>query len=245
MRTIGDLYIESRLSDGAGIRVTNDFLSKLTKGFAKRTSRFMYAHVGVPFVQKERQLHSLLIPALADITDMFMIEFPIKRNWSSLSTRDFDDSHGWVDYWCRYRDIVFFIELKHGFISSKTGLVNQSLHETWGKAREQLDVIEKEVDIHKEWSSGVFRIALEIVPLYETVNSGEPKILSDLDNMFKIQKNCIDELNPSPNWSAIWRLHKELAGPHQFTNTKECYPGIVFLARVSKINRKKVQTQKV
>jgi len=238
MRTIGDMYVESRIPDGPGVRITNDFLSRLVKGFAKRTSQYMYAIEGVPFVQRERQLHSLLIPALSEITAMFMIEFPTKRNWSSVSPREYNDSHGWIDYWCRYRDITFFIELKHGYISSRTGLVNGSLQDSWQEAIKQLNVIENGVDSEKEVSSGVFRIALEIVPIYETVNKGKPKTLGDMDNLFKIQNDCFKELEPPPNWSALWKLHNNLAGPHQFLNKKECYPGILFLARVSEISRK-------
>lgn len=74
---------------------------------------------------KERQLHSILAPALSKFTGAFLIESPVNRNWSSISNEDYDDSHGWVDYWCYYRDIVFLIELKHGFISSKTGRVKK------------------------------------------------------------------------------------------------------------------------
>lgn len=237
MRPIGDIYIESRLPDGEGISVTNDLLTKLVKGFTKQTFNYMNEIEGVPFVHRERQLHSLIIPALSRITNMFMVEYPLKRNWSILSPREYNDSHGWVDYWCCYRDIRFFIELKHGLISGRTGHVNSLLQKKWQDAIQQLKVIKDEVNLEKEWSSGVFRIALEVVPVYETINNREPKTLGDADNLLMIHSNLFKDLKPSPNWSAIWQLHHKLAGPHEVTNGSECYPGIIFMARVSKISK--------
>ena len=237
LRAIGDIRYESSLVDGSGIRIAREFMTKLVRAFSKQASSYIRATYEAPFVFKERQLHSILAPALSSFTDAFLMESPVNRKWSAISSEERDDSHGWVDYWCYYRGIVFLIELKHGFISSKTGHVRKTVKKDWKKAIDQLDVIEKEAKSQSEWTNGAFRIALDILPLYETVNSERAKTAVNNDKMLAIYSKILKEFEPLPNWSAMWILHKDLIGPYSYPNSIEYYPSVLFISRLSEISR--------
>lgn len=239
IRLAGDMYYDSQLKDSPGTRIANDFLTLLTKGFAKQSAKHINAINEVPFVYRERQLHSVLAPALSTFTDAFMMESPVDRGWSTTSDPNMNDSHGWVDYWCYYRKLSFLVELKHGFISRRAGQLRNDVKKEWQKAHLQLDAIEEEAKRQSTWTNGTLRLALHVLPIFETCNKNVVKTLNDIDNLFSIQQCAMNELDRKPNWSAIWKLHEKLAGPHDFTNTTEYYPGVLFVAHVSEITRHK------
>ena len=120
VRTVGNIYYLSNLKNEQGQRIANDFLTRLTNGFGKRTAKYTRMTREVPFVYRERQLHSIIAPTLDDFTDAFLMELPTRRSWSVTADERISDSHGWIDYWCSYRNISFLVELKHGFISSES-----------------------------------------------------------------------------------------------------------------------------
>lgn len=236
IRLIGDIHYESNLQDGPGIRIVRDFMMRLIRGFSKQASSYIRVTDEVPFIFKERQLHSSLAPALAEFCDAFLMESPVNRNWSSISYDERNDSHGWVDYWCYFRKIAFLIEIKHGFISCKSEQIRSSVKEDWKIALRQLDAIEKEAKFQSEWTNGAFRIALNVLPLYETANIKEPNTVGNFDKLLSIQRDSIKQFEQQPNWSAMWILHKNLAGPYKYPNTVEYYPGVLFISHISEIS---------
>jgi len=213
-------------------------LSLLIKGFAKEVSIYMRETWEAPFMFRERQLHTFFAPVLSQFTDVFLMEAPVQRKWSSISSQQYNDSHGWVDYWCFYRKLVFLIELKHGFMSGRFGTPNKNVKQKWAQAIEQLDVIKDYADVQSETSGGAFRIALQLLPVFETANDGNPRLVGDREKLLEIQKTCMEVLEPNPNWSILWILQKSITGPFEYINGVEFYPGIIFLARVSEIHKK-------
>jgi len=115
LRNIGKLNIKSDIGDGIGRRIANDFLNKLFEGFARQSSVYIKAIGEAPFAYRERQLHSIFAPALARFTTAFLMEHPLSRQWSKAKKLEHIDYTGWLDYWCRYRDFDFFIEIKHDY----------------------------------------------------------------------------------------------------------------------------------
>lgn len=235
IQKVGKINYISKLTDGDGTRISNEFFKKLIKEFAKQTSLYIRATEEVPFAFSERQLNSVIAPAISKISPAFLMEAPVDRKWSSISKTKYNDSYGRVDYWCYYRNIVFLIEIKHDFISCKTGSLRKILKEDWNTALEQLDVIENEAKFRSEDCKGVFRVALDIVPLYETVNHQETKTLGKEEQLLNIQNKAMNGFDRNPNWSAMWMLHKDLVGPYEYTNAKECYPGILFLCNIYEV----------
>lgn len=197
----------------------------------------MQATGEAPFVFKERQLNSILAPALSNKADAFLMEAPVQREWSRIHNQEYNDSHGWVDYWSIYRGYVFLIEIKHNFISYKTGQITNNIKENWRIALEQLDAIEEEAKIRSKECNGVIRVVLHILPIYETVNADEHLDKSEYVRMLDIHKLSLSELERSPNWSAIWKLHDDLVGPYEYIDTKEVYPGILFLCNIYEVSK--------
>lgn len=235
VRTVGNIYYSSNLKDGQGQRVANDFLTRLTNGFARRTAKYMRVTREVPFVFRERQLHSIIAPTLDDFTDAFLMELPTQRSWSVTADERTSDSHGWIDYWCSYRNISFLVELKHGFISGKSGQIRKDVKAEWETAILQLDAIEEEAKFQGQWSNGTLRVALHVLPLFERHAQADGKPVNDLEKLLEIQKRAMEELERRPNWSAMWKIHEGIAGPYEYSNAIEFYPGVLIVANVSEI----------
>ena len=89
------------------------------------------------------------------------------------------------------------------------------------------------------YSNGAFRVALQIIPVFETVNKQESVSKNNIERLLEIKESCCNLLDPRPNWTAIWKLHEKLFRPHEFSNTRECYPGVLFIARVLEISKSK------
>ncbi len=235
VRTVGNIYYSSKLKDGQGQRIANDFLTRLANGFARRTAKYIRATGEVPFVFRERQLHSIIAPTLDDFTDAFLMELPTKRSWSLTADERNSDSHGWIDYWCSYRNISFLVELKHGFISGKTGQLRKYVKEEWETAILQLDAIEDEAKLQGQCSKGALRIAVHVLPLFESCSQVGKKPDQDLKKLLEIQQRAMEELERKPNWSAMWKIHEGIVGPYEYSNAIEFYPGVLLVANVSEI----------
>jgi len=232
LKGIGKIHIKSELPDGDGIRSTNDFLRSTVNNFAKQAANYMNILTEAPFIYSEKQLHSVLAPAFSQFTEAFLMEAPVKRKWSAIKELNHVDSYGWLDYWCYYRTLEYFIEIKHGFISIRTGKIKEFNKETWVEANRQLEVVEGGALIEDSNSRGVFPIALQIMPIFETANNSNPKYIYDEEHKEKVVMDCLNSLSPRPNWSALWSIDKELAGPYKYTSRTEYYPGVLFIARV-------------
>ncbi len=240
IKNVGETNTISFLTNGEGIIKTKQFLSNLTIGFAKKVSDYMYKCWDAPFMYRERQLHTFFVPVLSQLSEIFLMESPVERKWSSISNEQYNDAHGWFDYYCFYRNIVFLMEIKHGFLSGKTGKVNKNLKDNWYNAIEQLDVIKDYANYESQESGGVFRIALQVIPIYEVANNGISKIVGDSERLLTIQKTCMEEFIIGSGWSMwsmLWKLHENLSGPFEYTNGIEFYPGIIFIAGVSEIHQ--------
>jgi len=249
LNSIGRFTTQSTMNDGEGIRITNDFFDSLIKETSKNISKYINQLNEVPFVFKEKQLHTVFAPAFDRVSDVFLMESPVNREWSNTNSNKSTDSHGWVDYWCKYRDISYFIEVKHDFLSCKTRTPNKITKENWSVALDQLEAIEKEVQDSCKHTKGSFKVVLHVIPLWEKAADYNhvSKISSEI--IKKIQKNAMDDIHEDKkhksNWSCLWELHDELKGPYQYTDKSkeeneyyhECYPGLLFLLNISEITK--------
>jgi len=238
IRKTGDFHFQTTLKDGEGIRIIKRFLEDLSKGFGKKSREF-HDVVGVhSFVYRERQLHSILAPVFFDITDAFLMESPVNRQWSETSEEKHDgqDSHGWVDYWCLHKDYNYYIELKHDFISYRSGKVRTIAIKNWEKACLQLDALKDEIEDQKEVAKGIFRIVLHVMPVFIT-GSKEALEKVRFEKLELIRTGVIEDISVErkPNWSCLWIPYEDIQGPFQYTNNEESYPGIFLFAHVAKI----------
>lgn len=234
---IGKFTIQNQLKDGEGIRVLNKYLRELVIEIAKNSTSFIKKNEHPPFIYREKQFHTVMAPAIAKISNTFLMESPVIREWKVMN-RDYIDSHGWVDYWCEYNNYNYYIELKHGFISYRSGKIRNRDKIEWNTAYEQLSVIDEEIKEQKEFTHGIFKIILHVLPIYIGSQS-EINIKINNERLIEIQKTSmklISEDIPS-NWSCLWELHNRLINSSEYSYGIEKYPALLFLANVSEIEK--------
>lgn len=121
----------------------------------------------LPFTYRERQLDSILLPALSKLCDSkVFVELPAIRQCSNRRFQ-VDESSGRIDYWCIYKNYSFVFELKHSYDCFTTDITREdTVINRWIKMNEQLQSIEKEVKQYSEMTKGVIRIGFHIITSY-------------------------------------------------------------------------------
>lgn len=235
---LGEFHAMHNLTDGEGIRITNKYLKSLVEDIVVNAYRQINNTVWIPpFAYNEKQIHTLIAPSINKNSDYYLMESPVKRNWSSIDSRT-DDKHGWVDYWSSHKMYDYYFEVKHGFFSYKAMKIRANELEKWNKACEQLDTLIDELEIQKNYCNGIFKIAFHVMPVY--ISSVEmrklQKIEFDARMILETAKSQLSVKN-DVNWSCIWRLADEIDNTYEFTNTNERYPCVMFLARVYELEK--------
>lgn len=234
---IGKFKFIDYMKDGEGVRVLRKFLKEVTIRQAEYSMNFL-RQVGVPpFAYRERQLHTVIAPAISDISDAYLMESSVARKWTSINN-DMDDSHGWVDYWCLYKNYNYYIELKHGFISYRSAEIRQSVKNEWEIACNQLDVIADEINEQKQYTQGIFKMAFHVLPLY-IGSSNSDKFNFDTKKIYDIQLKAMNEISNivQANWSCAWVLDDKFMDYCTYDNWYEKYPAVLFLANISEIQK--------
>lgn len=194
----------NEIGNGMTRRIAHDFLSTLFEEFTIQSAKYINAVHEAPFAYRERQLHSMIAPALSKMTDAFLMESPIYRKWLKQAKKD-SKRHGWLDYWCQFRDIEFFLELKHSYGSYKTGYIRQEIKKNWEVLNEQLQAAKAEAKEYSNECLGVMLVDIHVILLYEYIvikKLAESK--GEQDTQKKIQSVYHNGLNPKPNWSGLW-----------------------------------------
>ena len=232
-RGIGKFYVESTLKDGEGIRVLKKFLLDTVIEIAKEGANFIQ-HVGhSPLAYSERQLHTIIAPAIARTSDCFIMESPVDRKWSILDEENTQDSRGWVDYWCAYKDFSYYIELKKRYISYSTKNLLTQVKEEWQVACNQLAAIQDEIKAQEQVSKKVFKIAIEILTVYIQSKDND-KLTFDIEGLLEVQKNAIRQISDirEANWSCLWVLHDDLVETYSYDKVNEVYPALLYLVNI-------------
>lgn len=237
---LGMFNFEARIPDGEGIRVIKKFLRNLTIEIAKNTAKQIKTTEYPPsFAYREKQLHTVIAPAMDKVADNFLMESPVNRNWS-LSSEDKTDAHGWVDYWCEHNDYCYYIEIKHGFKAYKSQKIRTNVKEDWDIAYKQLESLSGEISIEKLYAKGVFRVLIHVLPIY--LHSSNKLINSEiaLEELVEMQTYSMEEISDinQSNWSALWKLQDSLCKEYSFVNGYEKYPAVMMLVNVSEIHKK-------
>jgi len=242
IKGFGYMNIIPDISKSEGTLKAQRFFKKFTREFVKQSAKYIeFAHEAT-FTYRERQLHTTIAPVLDKITDAFLFESPVDRNWSKLQKYDYEDSHGWVDYWCRTKNIDFFIEIKHDYCAYRTGKIRDSTIRHWKQATNQLTTIRNEARKMSKYSKGSFLLLLHILPIYETKSiKKEFDSIVNNDKLLLLQKHYHYNLKPKPNWSSLVVFNNKLV--NNFVNEykedgrelKQCFPALLFIVRMSNL----------
>lgn len=235
IRNCGKLRIIDDISDDHGSRILRDFMFQLAENFARKAANYMRLVQESPFAYSERQASSLLAPALSEIADAFLMEFPTKRKDKKLDY----DTHGWIDFWALYRKIDFYIELKHSYYSFLGRSITSKTDRRWKNVNQQVKDCRKDLLITPD-SRGFITLPIQIIPVYES----RPENVSSLavkkyQELLDIHKHIHDTLSPNPNWSAMWMIHEDLVQNsfHYGENGLEYYPALLLLSRFDKLHQ--------
>ncbi len=242
IRNIGKIHIINKIGDGEGRRIASEFMEKLLVGFTKQSAKYINAVFEAPFSYSERQLHSVLAPVISNIADAFIMEHPMERKWESEEESTRESYTGFLDYWCRYRGLDLFIELKHDRDAYKNDNIRKEALHNWDYMNnKQLERVKEEATRFSEHSKGVLLIALHAFTVYETLpNSKESLAREDVETLNSSQLNYMSNLEPKPNWSGLWVLHRDLFDrcTHDYENKKKYFPGVILVAKINELIKK-------
>lgn len=227
---VGKLYIQ-RADRFQLKQVVSDFIENLIESSAKNAAKHISLAKYATFCYGELQMHSILVPALAKLTNCFVMEYPIRRYVS--------DNSGRVDYYCvnntgTTKEYILFLELKCG----RQGIPNNTFRkkniELWHEANNQLDGISQEIQQNKEfYNKTVMRVCMEVIILYADTSKKE-QINSDiLQDALNISIDALKVSGTIPNLSVLWEFHPNIVEKaiDEFNDSRQFW-GLLFLCRV-------------
>lgn len=226
LRGVGRMRTMDSVRDGKNMRKTRDLLQGVSRNFARGCVSYHDVVGEWPFVYGERQLHSILIPAIAKHADAVFLEQPISRK--SIDA----ENHGWLDYWVLYRDVVFLIELKHAFFSIASGKLSDRQRKLWSQAIAQLEGISSSQAQEIAHAGGIVKIALMVLPFSRFSKHESRMVVHGESQMDQYISSVTGALDPHPDWACLWLLHEELQRYEEVTDGYEIYPAVCLTAKI-------------
>lgn len=230
---VGKLYIY-RSEQFQFKQIVSDFIEELVERSAKNAERHISQMKYATFCYGELQMHSILVPAISQLSDCFILEYPIKRGKNEDSGR--------VDYYCINRagtnnEYHVFLELKCG----RQGIPNTTFRknniELWHEANTQLDGILQEIQNNREfYDKPIIRVCMEIIVLYAD-ESKEDRICSNskeiLLDTFNSSIDTLDQTGVVPNISILWEFHPNIVkqAVDEYHPNRQFW-GLQFLCRI-------------
>lgn len=229
--------------------IVDEFLTKLVGEFQK----YSLKHINnikkeiniydLPFIGREKQMQTLLVPSFNDLCSAVMAEVPIKNAGKQR----------WIDYWCKYKNSEnkigdFYIEIKHeyinvkGFLGNKKLLREQTLN-SWLEGQKQLDNLK--AGANKFWLNNnkakKYRILLIILPIFEGSKENPPKfsenIVLDESHLESIYNEFNSKDLKKMNWAYLIPLNSTIFNDYmEFKHGFEKYYGVFFGATVVENN---------
>ena len=148
--------MESNISEDEGFKIAKELIENLFFDMAKLCTKYINERFcDLPYTYRERQLDSVLLPALSKLCNsMVFAELPVKRECNNRHF-NIEESSGRLDYWCIYKGYSFVIELKHSYDCFTTPNTREGVvTERWLKMNEQLQSLDKEISIMKKTQRG-------------------------------------------------------------------------------------------
>ena len=128
-----EIKASDTLKDEQGINDIRNFFDQVIESFAKESFRFYKIWDEFPFVYRERQVNSVLVPAIYKYTKTVWLEQPFKKR---------GEDQRFLDIVTADKNNIYLIELKHSF-NSRTEYIRESTDKEWEKAIEQISDVNK------------------------------------------------------------------------------------------------------
>lgn len=224
-----DYTIKESLGKNQEIIELKNFFNRFIKNFRQESLNFYDIWGEFPFINSEKQVNSVVIPAIHKYTENIFLEQPFKKNTNEqrfldIVTSDFNN--------------IYLIELKHAWHNKKYD-VNSKANQEWEKAIKQISDLNYE-NLNNIFyiNNNMFKIAMLVLPTYlrnDTSNDIIQMSAEDYANqLFEQYQNDYDEPYQA-NLIATWKLENPINYTHEYKNAKEIYPFVSFICKIEKI----------
>jgi hypothetical protein len=228
-----EIFFLDSLEDGEGVRKIRKFLQSMVENFKTEMFSFYDQWGEFPFIYSEKQLGSILAPAIHKHTGSIWFEQPFKK--------DKNTTQRFLDIAVSDKENTYLIELKHSWMNFSKGKITKGTDDKWEKCIEQIVDI-KRVNMKSYFNfedNQIFRIALMIMPTYENVASGkELEFCSAKDYC----KTIVDHYaNKSKKYHTNFTATIKINNPKEYeleldTGKVQIYPYISFIAKIERVN---------
>lgn len=210
-------------------QVVTDLLESVIIKAVSRAEDYIQKTKWVTFNYGELQMHSIIIPSLAERVDSFILEYPITRKCGRKN------HYGRSDYYCRCNmgkrnEYQLFIELKSGRQALPCKGIRMQNKRIWDIACDQIKGIEAEIKRNKAfYAKPVIRVCMETLSLY----ADESKIITkeDIDNVLAYAQK-ISSTYP-PNLIVLWRCTDDIRknARDEWHEGRQMY-GMIFICHI-------------
>lgn len=208
----------------------NFFLEQVISNFKDESLKFYDIWGFFPFIYREKQVTSVLAPAIHKLTGTVWLEQPFKTQKGEIQR--------FLDIATLYKDDIYLIELKHSW-NSKSESVAQYAAVEWETAIYQ--IADLKISHVKEFVNikdfNVYKIALMVMPTYLKNDSNHG--ICNLSAK-EYSKTIFDDfmLYPRkehrPNYVITWKIKDSSQYEHNFeVNNK--YPFVSFIVKIEPI----------
>lgn len=221
--------ISSYYEDIVNDKSVQKFFDKLHKTFAKETIDFYEQWGLLPFSYSEKQVNSIIVPAIYKITKNIWLEQPFKIG----------DKQRFLDIATTHQGNIYLIELKHSW-NSKNENISKQTDKEWETAIDQIATLKrsnvKRFVNHKDFN--IFKIALMVMPTYLT-NDFNHRILEHsaeeyAKNIFTKYKEYRSEKYRA-NYVSTWKVKNYKDYTYEYDGGEQIFPFISFIAKIEKI----------
>lgn len=204
----GSLCFGSDTDDGRVFRSAIEWLNSIAIHFAK-LSKDYFDHTDGELVHTygERQIHSIVYPAILKSSDVAFAELPVRRK-----PRGEPDGSGRVDYWAMEGNRTYLLELKHEWNHLQSTSKRQEIESAWKAVIQQTKDIRYKTARDASVASGkIFVIGLLVVPTYIALSR-----LEKLEESTSMGRRTIRDAHENltnytrPDWHACWLLHRDM-----------------------------------
>jgi hypothetical protein len=192
----------NEIEDGIGQRKAKRFLQELIINYCEENFEYYDETGEFAFSYSEKVAMTHIITATRKMTKALLAELPYKAK---------GDNQRFIDLWCRYEDIEYFIEVKHGWNNSKTKQITSDIKNLYEICLEQIkDFKIRQLDkTFDKISNHRYKVAIMIMP--DWISEKNADKLSSTELHQKYEKDLWQGLHKKVNFAGMCRIKDEFA----------------------------------
>lgn len=209
----------------------SEFFENIVVNFQEESLRFFDIWGFFPFTYREKQVTSVLAPAIHKLTGNIWLEQPFKTQKGEIQR--------FLDIATLHEDNIYLIELKHSW-NNKSDNVSQFAEVEWETSIKQINDL-KISHVKKFVNTqdfNVYKIALMIMPTY---------LKNDSDNTIcnmsakEYSKLVFDDFMSykskefRANYVSTWKIENPKEYEHEYEDNFQIFPFVTFVAKIEPI----------